>query len=45
MSGRGAQGFVLGHDYSACGKMKPVEQEASGHDFSRAEIQQNKNGL
>jgi hypothetical protein len=27
---------LKGHDFTACGKMQTVEQEASGHDFSRA---------
>ncbi|MGA3160797.1 MAG: Maf family protein [Terracidiphilus sp.] len=27
---------LKGHDFTACGKMQMVEQEASGHDFSRA---------
>jgi septum formation protein len=27
---------LKGHDFTACGKMEMVEQEASGHDFSRA---------
>jgi beta-aspartyl-peptidase (threonine type) len=32
---------VSGHDLTACGKMQIVEQEASGHDFSRADTIEN----
>jgi hypothetical protein len=28
---------MSGHGFTACGKMQMVEQEVSGHDFSRAE--------
>jgi hypothetical protein len=28
---------LKGHGFAACGTMQMVEQEASGHDFSRAE--------
>jgi hypothetical protein len=27
---------IVGHGFTACVKMQIVEQEASGHDFSRA---------
>jgi hypothetical protein len=30
------------HDFTGCGKTHPEWHEASGHDFSRAETQQNK---
>jgi hypothetical protein len=29
-------GFVKGHDDTACGKTQSERQEVSGHDFSRA---------
>jgi serine/threonine-protein kinase len=29
---------LKGHDFTACGKMPTESQEASGHDFSRAEM-------
>ena len=35
---------LRGHDFTACGKMQMVEQEASGHDFSRAESDSKKVG-
>ncbi|MGO9316447.1 MAG: isoaspartyl peptidase/L-asparaginase [Terracidiphilus sp.] len=31
------EGLVSGHDFTDCGKMQRLEQEASGHDFSRAD--------
>ncbi|MGO9639206.1 MAG: serine/threonine-protein kinase [Terracidiphilus sp.] len=35
---------VTGHEFTACGKMPTKSQEASGHDFSRAEMHQYTDG-
>jgi hypothetical protein len=33
------------HCFTACGKMQKVEQEASGHDFSRADAIEKMDGF
>jgi hypothetical protein len=36
---------LKGHGFTTCKKVQMVEQEVSGHDFSRAEISRIMSGL